>query len=59
VEQNLVIQEVTAVGFELSRRGGFLQNSEDTRDWNASPGAAAERRGTSDRFALAFVRPRE
>src|SRR5439155_24279822 len=31
----------------------------DTRDWNSSPGAAekAGKRGTSDRFALKFVRP--
>jgi Ser/Thr protein kinase RdoA (MazF antagonist) len=29
----------------------------DARDWDASPMAAAERRGTSDRFVLRFVKP--
>ena len=34
-----------------------LRNPSDTRDWNDSPLAAGERRGTSDRFTLEFVKP--
>jgi predicted methyltransferase len=37
--------------------GDFLRNPADRRDWNASPRTAGERRGTSDRFALQFVKP--
>ena len=33
------------------------RNPADKRDWNASPSAAGERRGSSDRFALQFVKP--
>ncbi|HXX66625.1 MAG TPA: hypothetical protein VEK07_05570 [Polyangiaceae bacterium] len=29
----------------------------DTRDWNDSPPQARDRRGTSDRFVLKFVKP--
>jgi predicted methyltransferase len=34
-----------------------LRNPDDFRDWNASPTKAGERRGTSDRFVLKFVKP--
>ena len=37
--------------------GDFLRNPADTRDWNDSPREAGERRGTSDRFVLRFVKP--
>ena len=57
IEQALVVQEVTAAGFRLDGESAALRNPADPRDWNASPGAAAERRGTSDRFVLRFVRP--
>lgn len=33
------------------------RNADDKRDWNSSPIAAGEKRGTSDRFALKFVKP--
>lgn len=52
-----VIEEVTAAGFELGASADFLRNPDDTRDWNASPRKAGERRGTSDRFVLRFVKP--
>jgi predicted methyltransferase len=57
IEEQVVRDEVTRAGFQLSSEGSFLRNPSDTRDWNASPMAAGERRGTSDRFALAFIKP--
>lgn len=61
IEESLVIAELEAAGFELARRGEFLRNPEDTRDWNALPWRSPERaeRGEfSDKFVLAFVKPR-
>jgi predicted methyltransferase len=59
IDEAAVIAEVTAAGFTLAPgdSADFLRNPEDDRDWNDSPRAAAERRGTSDRFALRFVKP--
>jgi len=57
VDEELVKAEVQAAGFKLAASGDFLRHPEDTRDWNSSPGAAAARRGTGDRFALRFVKP--
>jgi predicted methyltransferase len=57
IEESVVVTEVEAAGFRLVDRADFLRSPEDTRDWSASPGAAGERRGTSDRFVLAFERP--
>jgi len=57
IDEELVKQEVQAAGFKLERSDDFMRNPADTRDWNASPVAAAEKRGTSDRFALLFVKP--
>jgi predicted methyltransferase len=34
-----------------------MRNPADARDWNDSPSAAAERRGSSDRFVLKFRKP--
>jgi predicted methyltransferase len=58
IEEANVRSEVEAAGFQLAAAGDFLRNPEDTRDWSPSPRAAGERRGTSDRFALAFVKPK-
>ena len=57
IEESAVRAEVERAGFKLASEGNFLRNPQDTRDWNDSPKAAAERRGTSDRFALLFVKP--
>lgn len=57
IEEKIVREEIEQAGFKLEAQGDFLRNPKDTRDWNASPRAAAERRGTSDRFALKFVKP--
>jgi predicted methyltransferase len=57
IEEAVVREELERAGFKLTAEGGFLRNPQDTRDWNAAPTAAAERRGTSDRFALKLVKP--
>jgi predicted methyltransferase len=57
IDEKTVIDEVTKAGFKLAAEGDFLRNAKDTHDWNDSPRAAADKRGTSDRFALKFVKP--
>ena len=57
IDEAVVKQEVEAAGFRLVESPTFLRNAEDARDWSASPGKAAERRGTSDRFVLVFEKP--
>jgi predicted methyltransferase len=57
IDEKLVRDEVLAAGFRFQEESTAWRNPEDTRDWNSSPGAAGERRGTSDRFAFKFVKP--
>ena len=57
IEESVVVKEVEKAGFKLGAEGDFLRNPADPRDWNASPRAASEKRGTSDRFVLRFVKP--
>ena len=57
IDENVVKSEVQAAGFVLDGQADFLRNKDDTRDWNDSPRAAGERRGTSDRFVLRFRKP--
>jgi predicted methyltransferase len=57
VDEQLVRREVEEAGFRLAAEGSFLRHPEDARDWSAAPNEAGARRGTSDRFALRFVRP--
>jgi predicted methyltransferase len=57
IDEQFVKEEVEKAGFKLQTEGDFLRNPQDARDWNSSPPAAGERRGTSDRFALRFVKP--
>jgi predicted methyltransferase len=57
IDEQVVREEVAAAGFRLAAEGGFLRNPADPRDWNSSPRAAGAQRGTSDRFALRFVKP--
>jgi len=56
IEESVVKDEVLRAGFKLGSEADFLKNPSDARDWNASPKAAGERRGTSDRFVLRFVK---
>jgi predicted methyltransferase len=57
IDEQRVRQEVQQAGFRLDAEGDFLRNPQDPRDWNAAPNAAADKRGTSDRFVLRFVKP--
>ena len=57
IEEKLVREEILKAGFKLVAEAGFLRNPKDPRNWNASPGAPADLRGTSDRFVLKFVKP--
>jgi predicted methyltransferase len=57
IDEEAVKKELLAAGFKLGGSADFLRNPGDTRDWNDSPMAAKERRGTSDRFVLKFVKP--
>jgi predicted methyltransferase len=56
IEEKTLRDEVEHAGFRLVAEADFLRNPQDTRDWNDSPRAAGDRRGTSDRFVLKFVR---
>ena len=47
----------STAGFKLDASSDLLRNPADARDWNSSPMKAGERRGTSDRFMLRFVKP--
>ncbi len=57
IERSVVEKEVEAAGFHLLKEGHFLENPADPRDWNASPSASGDKRGTSDRFVLVFEKP--
>jgi len=57
IDEVLVRDEVRRAGFVMEDGDSFLRNPSDMRDWNDSPTAAADRRGTSDRFALRFAKP--
>jgi predicted methyltransferase len=57
IDEEEVKKEILAAGFKLDAESEVLRNAADTRDWNASPGAAAEKRGTSDRFTYRFIKP--
>ena len=57
IEEPVLRKEVEAAGFRLKKASDLLRNASDTRDWNDSPMVAGERRGTSDRFTLVFVKP--
>ena len=58
IEEKLVRAEIEKAGFRLRSEASFLRNPNDTRDWNAvPPGPIPGRRGTSDRFVLAYEKP--
>ena len=57
IDEQTLKGEIEQAGFELAAEGDFLRNPGDARDWNDSPSTAGERRGTSDRFVLKFVKP--
>jgi predicted methyltransferase len=57
IEESVVRQEIEAAGFTLAGTAEFLKNPEDKRDWNSSDDAPKEKRGTSDRFVLKYIKP--
>jgi predicted methyltransferase len=57
IDEAALRKEVEAAGFKLAAEGNFLRAPGDTRDWSASPRTAGEKRGTSDRFVLKYVKP--
>jgi predicted methyltransferase len=57
IEKKTVVEEIERAGFKAAGEGDFLRNASDTHDWNAAPFASADKRGTSDRFVLKFVKP--
>jgi predicted methyltransferase len=57
IEESVVRDEVQRAGFRFAGSADFLRSATDTLDWSTSPMAAGERRGTSDRFVLKFVKP--
>ncbi len=57
IDENVVKTEVQKAGFTFVSSADFLRNPSDTRDWNSSPMAAGDRRGTEDRFILKFQKP--
>jgi predicted methyltransferase len=57
IDELFVLRDVERAGFHHAGSGDFLRNQADTRDWNDSPPEAGERRGTSDRFVLRFIKP--
>ncbi len=58
IDRKLVREEVLRAGFVLESESPLYRNPEDSRDWNSSPRAAGDKRGTSDRFLLRFVKRR-
>lgn len=58
IEERVVLEELEAAGFTVDDRADFLRNPEDARDWNASPRAAGEQRGASDRFVIRARKPK-
>lgn len=59
IEESVVREEIEAAGFTLAEEGNFLRNPQDPRDWNDSPKAAEDKRGTSDRFVLKYIKPKK
>lgn len=58
IEESEVKKDIEAAGFTFDRQSAFLRNPADTLDWNDAPSAAGDKRGTSDRFALVFRKPK-
>ncbi len=57
IEESVVREEIEQAGFVLEAAADFMRSPADPRDWNASPTAAGEKRGTADRFVLRFRKP--
>ena len=56
IDEKLVRADLEQAGFKLVGDASFLRNSNDSRDWNADPGADP-RTHTQDRFVLKYKKP--
>jgi predicted methyltransferase len=52
IEKNLVIKDVTSVGFKVDKEGDMLRRADDTRDFSVT-----KLRDRSDRFVVRFKKP--
>jgi predicted methyltransferase len=57
IDEDVVKQQVKSAGFQLAAESDFMRNPNDSRDWNADPGAKDARVHTQDLFALKFIKP--
>jgi predicted methyltransferase len=57
IDQDFVTKEVEKAGFKLGAASSALRHPDDDRTWSTSPRVVGEKRGTSDRFMLRFVKP--
>ncbi|MBL9036963.1 MAG: class I SAM-dependent methyltransferase [Archangium sp.] len=57
IDEAIVRKQLEVAGFAYVRSDESLRNPNDTRDWNASPREAAEKRGSSDRFIVVYTKP--
>jgi predicted methyltransferase len=57
IDEDFLIGEVEKAGFKLAAASSALRNPADDHTWSTSPRVAGEKRGTSDRFMLRFVKP--
>lgn len=57
IDEATVRSEIEGAGFVFVEESAAWRNAADDRTWNDSPMAAADRRGTSDRFAFKFKKP--
>jgi predicted methyltransferase len=57
IDESLLTAEVEKAGFKLDAASSVYRHPEDDRTWNTSPRASGDKRGTSDRFMLRFVKP--
>nr|HEX4313179.1 SAM-dependent methyltransferase [Kofleriaceae bacterium] len=59
IDPESVKAEVEKAGFKLDASSDVLANKDDKHDWSSSPKAAGDKRGTSDRFTLRFIKPKK
>ena len=57
IEESVVRGEIEQAGFVLAGTAEFLKNPADTRGLEQREDASPEKRGTSDRFVLKYVKP--
>lgn len=56
IDPEIIKEDVQAAGFTYVGEVDFLRNTEDTKDWNAPSFGDPDRRGTSDRVVMTFIK---